>query len=90
MREMSYREAEEKVLKVLADGVGEALVLEGEGGFYALYYFFGLYGLRAPHPEETPDWVEGPKPSPEGFRDPYDQARWLEENGYHLFINESK
>jgi fructose-bisphosphate aldolase class II len=45
------------------------------------------------HPEETPDWVEGPRPTPEGFRDPYDQAGWLEQNGYTLFtlfINESK
>ncbi|MDT7921699.1 MAG: annexin VII [Thermus sp.] len=90
MREMTYEEAEKKAVKVLVDGIGEALVLEGPGGFYALYYFFRLYGLKAPHPEETPDWVEGPRPAPEGFRDPYDQAGWLEQNGYTLFINESK
>jgi hypothetical protein len=34
--------------------------------------------------------VEGPRATPEGFRDPYDQAGWLEQNGYTLFINESK
>jgi hypothetical protein len=90
VRELTYREAEAKAVKVLADGVGEGLVLLGEGGYYALYYFFSLYGRKAPHPEETPDWVEGPKPSPEGFRPPYDQARWLEAHGYTLFVNESK
>lgn len=90
MRELAYREAEAKAVRVLVDGMGEGLVLLGEGGYYALYYFFGLQGRKAPDPEETPDWVEGPKPSPGDFRDPYDQARWLEANGYLLFINESK
>ena len=90
MRTLTYREAEPQALKVLVDGVGEGLVLLGEGGYYALYYLFGLYGRKAPDPEETPDWVEGPRPSPEGFREPYDQAKWLEANGYMLFINESK
>ncbi len=90
MRELAYREAEARAVRVLADGVGEGLVLLGEGGYYALYYFFSLYGRKAPDPEETPDWVEGPREAPEGFRSPYDQARWLEEHGYTLFINESK
>ncbi|GAB5603811.1 hypothetical protein FJNA_23370 [Thermus sp. FJN-A] len=90
MRHLTYGEAEPKALKVLVDGVGEGLVLEGEGGYYALYYLFGLQGRRAPDPGETPDWVEGPAPSWEGFRLPYDQARWLEENGYMSFVNESK
>ncbi|WP_114312784.1 annexin VII [Thermus caldifontis] len=90
MRHLTHREAESRALKILVDGLGEGLVVEGEGGYYALYYFYGWYGRKAPDPEETPDWVEGPRPSPEGFRDPYDQARWLEDNGYTLFINESK
>lgn len=90
MRTLTYREAEPKALKILVDGVGEGLVLQGEGGYYALYYFFGLQGRKAPDPEETPDWVEGPRPDPQGFLDPYDQAKWLEDNGYMLFINESK
>lgn len=90
MRTLTYREAEPKALKILVDGVGEGLVLQGEGGYYALYYFFGLQGWKAPDPEETPDWVEGPRPDPQGFLDPYDQAKWLEDNGYMLFINESK
>ncbi|MGQ9510609.1 MAG: annexin VII [Thermaceae bacterium] len=85
MRALPYREAEPLVQKILVDGVGEALVLEGQGGYYALHYFFGLYGRRAPDPEETPDWVEGPRKEM-GFRDPYDQARWLEANGYTVFI----
>lgn len=90
MRQLAHREAEAKALKILVDGLGEGLVLEGEGGYYALYYFYSWYGRKAPDPDETPDWVEGPKASPEEFLDPYDQARWLEDNGYTLFINESK
>nr|WP_279231686.1 annexin VII [Thermus thalpophilus] len=76
--------------RVLVDGVGEGLVLEGEGGFYALYYFFGLWGRRALEPEEVPDWVEGPRPTPESFLAPYDQVQWLERHGYTVFVNESK
>lgn len=90
MRQLAHREAEAKALKILVDGLGEGLVLEGEGGYYALYYFHSWYGRKAPDPDETPDWVEGPKASPEEFLDPYDQALWLEDNGYTLFINESK
>lgn len=90
MRQLTHREAEARALRILVDGLGEGLVLEGEGGYYALYYLYAWYGRKAPDPDETPDWVEGPKPSPEGFRSPYDQARWLEDNGYASFINESK
>ncbi|KGQ22431.2 hypothetical protein [Thermus filiformis] len=86
---LSYQEAEKRAVRVLVDGVGEALVLKEEAGYYALYFFFGLQGRRAPDPEEEPDFVEGPRPEP-AFRDPYDQARWLEAHGYTLFVNESK
>lgn len=89
-RVMPHGEAEPKAKAVLADGYGEALVLGEVGGFYALYYLFGMNGLKAPHPTDLPDWVEGPQGSPEDFRPPYLMARWLEENGYELFINESK
>jgi hypothetical protein len=37
MREMTYEEAEKKAVKVLVDGIGEALLLEGPGGFYTLF-----------------------------------------------------
>ncbi len=70
MWELAYREAEAKAVRVLADGMGEGLVLLGEGGYYALYYFFPLYGRKAPDPEETPDWVEGPREAPEASAPP--------------------
>lgn len=86
---LKYREAEAKAERILVDGMGEALVLKKEEGYYALYFFFGLYGRKAPDPEEEPDFVEGPKAEPD-FRDPFDQVKWLEWNGYTVFINESK
>lgn len=88
-RRMPYAEAEPQALKVLVDGYGEGLVLQGSAGFYGLYYLFGLLGLREPVPSHPPDWVEGPKSEPV-FMEPYQMAHWLEANGYHLFINESK
>jgi hypothetical protein len=80
-RRMPYAEAEAKAQKVLVDGYGEGLVLQGNAGYYALYYLFGLLGLRAPVPSHPPDWVAGPQSQ---------MAHWLEANGYNLFINESK
>ncbi|RTH16313.1 annexin VII [Thermus scotoductus] len=75
-------------LRALEDHVGHPLF--ERRGFYALYYFFGLWGRRAPEPEEVPDWVEGPRPTPDSFLPPYDQVQWLERHGYTLFVNESK
>lgn len=89
-RLMPHGEAEPRAMAILADGYGEALILAGVGGVYALYYLFGVEGLRAPHPTHLPDWVEGPKESAQDLRPPYLMARWLEENGYELFVNESK
>ncbi len=89
-RRLPYAEAEPRALKVLVDGYGEGLLLEGSGGYYGLYYLFGLLGLRAPVPSHPPDWVEGPQVSLAAFMEPYQMAHWLEENGYQLFINESK
>ncbi len=86
---LSYKEAEEKAERILVDGMGEALILKREEGYYALYFLFGLYGRKAPDPEEEPDFVEGPKGEAD-FRQPFDQVKWLEQNGYTLFINESK
>lgn len=88
-RRMPYAEAEAKAQKVLVDGYGEGLVLQGSAGYYALYYLFGLLGLRAPVPSHPPDWVAGPQSEPV-FMEPYQMAHWLEANGYNLFINESK
>lgn len=90
LRRLPYAEAEPKARRVLVDGYGEGLVLEGMGGFYGLYYLFGLLGLREPQPSYLPDWVEGPRASLEDFWPPYQMAHWLEQNGYNLFINESK
>ncbi|WP_027876901.1 hypothetical protein [Meiothermus cerbereus] len=89
-RRLPYAEAEPKALQVLVDGYGEGLVLEGTGGYYGLYYLFGVLGLCAPQPSYPPDWVEGPQADPKGFLPPYQMAHWLEQNGYNLFINESK
>ncbi|GEM82010.1 annexin VII [Meiothermus hypogaeus] len=89
-RRLPYAEAEPKARKVLVDGYGEGLLLEGIGGYYGLYYLFGLLGLREPVSSHPPDWVEGPKASLMEFLEPYQMAHWLEANGYHLFINESK
>ncbi len=90
LRLKPYGEAEAQAQAVLVDGYGEALILEGEGGFYALYYLFGLAGLRAPEPHHLPDWVEGPKGDPKAFLPPYRMARWLEDNGYQSYVNEPK
>ncbi len=89
-RRLPYVQTEPKALRVLVDGYGEGLVLEGTGGFYGLYYLFGLLGLREPVSSHPPDWVEGPRQGLGDFKAPYQMVHWLEENGYHLFVNESK
>ncbi len=85
-RQMPYAEAEPQAQRVMADGYGEGLVLAGVGGYYGLYYLFGV----RPDPEARPDWVEGPKEGLEDFPPPHTLASWLEQNGYQLYINESK
>ncbi len=89
-RRLPYAEAEPQAKRVLADGYGEALVLEGSGGYYGLYYLFGVLGLREPVPSHPPDWVEGPRLQVQDFKEPYQMAHWLEDNGYQLYVNESK
>lgn len=89
-RELRYAEAAPRAQRVLADGYGEAVVVSDPTGFWALYYLYGLAGYRTPPPEALPDWVEGPRPNPEAFREPFAMRAWLEENGYLLWINESK
>ncbi|GIW26096.1 annexin VII [Meiothermus sp.] len=89
-RRMPYAEALPQARRILVDGYGEGLVLQGTGGYYGLYYLFGVLGLREPVPSHPPDWVEGPRQSQEDFKEPYQMAHWLEENGYNLFVNESK
>ncbi|RDI94589.1 annexin VII [Meiothermus sp. QL-1] len=89
-RRLSYAEAEPRAERVLVDGYGEGLILLGTGGYYGLYYLFGALGLREPIPSHPPDWVEGPRASPEEFKAPFQVVAWLEQNGYNLFVNESK
>ncbi len=89
-RRLPYVEAEPKAERIVADGYGEGLILPGTGGYYGLYYLFGVLGLREPVPSHPPDWVEGPRADLEAFRQPYQMGAWLEQNGYNLFVNESK
>lgn len=89
-REMQYAQAAQRATRVLSDGYGEALILEDPTGYWGLYYLFGLAGYRVPPPDSVPDWVEGPLPDPSGFREPYRVRDWLEENGYWVWVNESK
>lgn len=89
-RGVRYSEAEVNARLVLSDGYGEALILAGTGGYYALYYLFGVLGLRSPQLSYPPDWVEGPRAQPEDFLKPYQMADWLDQNGYNTFVNESK
>lgn len=89
-RRLPYAEAEPKAERIVVDGYGEGLILSGTGGYYGLYYLFGVLGLHEPVSSHPPDWVEGPRTDPEAFRPPYQMVAWLEQNGYNLFVNESK
>jgi hypothetical protein len=89
-REMRYAEAAQRAARVLSDGYGEALILQDPTGYWGLYYLFGLAGYHVPPPDAVPDWVEGPRPDPCEFQEPYRVRGWLEESGYLVWINESK
>ncbi|MFN4071060.1 MAG: hypothetical protein ACK4HT_05800 [Thermus caldifontis] len=83
--EMPYQEARKQAVKVLEDGYGDAVVLKDAHGYWALYY---LYGFQAPPPEAPPHWMEGPFPSEEGIRSPYEMQKFLEEQGDFTYLND--
>ncbi|MCS7069235.1 MAG: hypothetical protein RMK51_00230 [Meiothermus sp.] len=58
--ELPYRDARLRATRQMADGYGEALVLQDEHGFWGLYYF---YWSQEPPPEARPHWMAGPAPA---------------------------
>ncbi|WP_243027697.1 MULTISPECIES: hypothetical protein [Thermus] len=83
--EMPYQEARKQAVKVLEDGYGDAVILKDAHGYWALYY---LYGFQAPPPEALPHWMEGPLPTEEGIRSPYEMQKFLEEQGEFTYLND--
>jgi hypothetical protein len=83
--ELTYAEAKQRALRQMGDGYGDALILQDDQGYWALYYF---YWSQEPPASAVPHWMEGPAADPAAFRTPYEAKRWLEENGYESFQND--
>lgn len=83
--ELPYGEACKQAVRILGDGLGDALLLKDESGYWVLYYFSPG---RAPDPAALPDWLEGPRTDAAGIRAPYEMKAWLEELGYEAYMND--
>ncbi|MCS7069234.1 MAG: annexin VII [Meiothermus sp.] len=69
-RRLPYSQAEPEARRVLVDGYGEGLVMEDSGGLYALYYLFGLLGLREPIPSHPRTGWKAPGRTPRSSWNP--------------------